>query len=94
MFLCVCVCGLYVCVCACVRSPAPSLPHTQYILDQLFWPTTPLLEAVGQHEPQVEALRERLRYLIRQSLIPLEEYALQYTGYLDLMNLDIKAFVE
>lgn len=69
-------------------------PPLQYILDKLFWPVTPLLEAVGQHEPQVDRFRDRLSYLIKQSLIPLEEYALQYSCYLDLINLDIKAFVQ
>lgn len=65
-----------------------------YILDKLFWPITPFLEAVGQHEPQVDTLRERLILLIRQSIIPLEQYAEQYACHLDLINLDIKGFIQ
>lgn len=69
-------------------------PSPQFILDKLFWPVTPLLEAVGQHEPQVDRMRGRLSYLVQQTLIPLKEYAQQYACYLDLINLDIKAFVQ
>ena len=60
----------------------------------MFWPTTPLLEAVGQNEPQIEALRIQLRHYMLQSLIPVEEYAQQYTIYVELMNLDVKSYVE
>ena len=67
---------------------------SQYVVDKLFWPVTPLLESVGQHEPQVDALRERVGTAITQSLIPLLAYARQYEQYLELMNLDIKAYIE
>jgi len=66
----------------------------QYILDKLFWPTTSLLEAVGQKEPQIDALRKQLKHFMYQSLIPVEEYAQQYSIYVELINLDVKSYVE
>ena len=66
----------------------------QYILDKLFWPEVPLLEAVGQHELQVEAMRERVCLAIQQAIIPLEAFSQQYVPYLDLINLNVKAYIE
>ena len=63
------------------------------MVDKLFWPETPLLESVGQHEPQIDQLRSRVERATSQSLIPLLAYARQYEQYLELMNLDIKAYV-
>ena len=67
---------------------------TQYVVDKLFWPVTPLLESVGQHEPQVDTLRGRVEVAVSQSLIPLLAYARQYEQYLELVNLDIKSYIE
>ena len=68
--------------------------HPQYVVDKLFWPVTPLLESVGQHEPQINALRVRVEKAITQALIPLLAYATQYEQYLELINLDIKTYIE
>ena len=72
----------------------PTLLFPQYIVDKLFWPETPLLEAVGLHEPHVDRLRERVGHAISQSLIPLLAYCQQYQPYVDLMNLNIKTYIE
>lgn len=53
-----------------------------------------LLEAVGQHEPQVDAMREHVCHAIEQSIIPLAAYSQQYVPYLDLINLNVKAYIE
>lgn len=66
----------------------------QYIVDKLFWPETQLLEAVGHHEPQVDQLRDRMSKAISQAIIPVVAYSQQYVAYLDLMNLDIKTYIE
>ena len=66
----------------------------QFIVDRLFWPETSLLEAVGHHEPHVDALRDRLSSTISQAIIPTLAFAQQYTPYLDLINLDIKSYIE
>ncbi len=68
-------------------------PFFQFIVDKLFWPETLLLEAVGQHEPQVDALRERMSTNISAAIIPAKAYAQQYIPYLDLINLDIKVYI-
>jgi dynein heavy chain len=65
----------------------------KYVVDKIFWPETPLLESVGQHEPQIDRLRCRVETATRQSLIPLLAYARQYDQYLELMNLDIKTYI-
>lgn len=33
----------------------------RYVLEELFWSGTPLLESVGAHEPHVEELRNTIR---------------------------------
>ncbi len=66
----------------------------QYIVAKLFWPVTALLESVGLHEPPVDSRRERVCRNITQSLIPLAAYARKYQPYLELMNLDIKAYIQ
>ena len=64
------------------------------MVDKLFWPETHLLEAVGLHEPTVEAMRDAVGLAITQALVPLRAYSKQYTPYLDLINLDIKTYIE
>lgn len=67
----------------------------QYILDKLFWPEVTFLEAVGQHESQVERMREKMYQAVEQAIIPLVAFSQQYNPYyLDLMNLNVKAYIE
>ena len=66
----------------------------QYIMEDIFWSGTPLLESVGEHEPAVEELRETIRRAIRRSLIPLKEYARQFDKYLELINMDISQYIK
>lgn len=66
----------------------------KYILDGLFWPEVTLLEAVGKHEPHVELLRERMSCAIEQAIIPLVAFSQQYVPYLDLINLNVKSYIE
>ena len=63
------------------------------VIEGLFWSGTPLLESVGENEPEVVKLRETVRHAIQQSLIPLRAYARQYEKYLDLYNLDINQYL-
>jgi dynein heavy chain len=63
-------------------------------MEDIFFSGTPLLEAVGLHEPFVEELRETVRNAILKSLIPVKAYAQQYDGYLPIMNLDISNYIK
>lgn len=63
------------------------------VIEGLFWSGTPLLESVGENEPEVVKLRETVRHAIKQSLIPLRAYAKQYEQYLDLYNMDINQYL-
>lgn len=63
------------------------------VIEGLFWSGTPLLESVGENEPEVVRLRETVRHAIKQSLIPLRAYARQYEKYLELFNLDINQYL-
>lgn len=65
----------------------------QYILEDIFWSGTPLLESVGEHEPPVEELRETVRRTIQKALVPLIAYAREYEKYLELMNMDINQYI-
>lgn len=64
------------------------------VLEGLFWSGTPLLESVGENEPEVVRLRETIRKSIKSSLEPLRAYAKQYEKYLELFNLDINEYLE
>ena len=71
-----------------------SRPCLQYIMEDIFFSGTPLLESVGDREPPVVELRETMRHAISMALIPMRAYARQYEQYLDLMNIDIEKYVE
>ncbi|CAG5132289.1 unnamed protein product, partial [Candidula unifasciata] len=64
------------------------------ILQEIFWSGIPLLESVGEHEPPVEELRSTVRHAIRQALLPLKAYAREYEKYLELINMDINAYIK
>ena len=66
----------------------------QFLVEKLFWPETPLLESVGMHEPQVNALRMEMCQAINRALIPLRAYAIKFEPHLELMNMDIKLFIQ
>ncbi|XP_048258404.1 dynein axonemal heavy chain 1-like isoform X3 [Haliotis rufescens] len=66
----------------------------KYILEDIFWSGTPLLESVGEHEPPVEELRDAICNAIRQAVIPMKAYAREYEKYLELMNLDINLYIK
>ncbi|KAK2152282.1 hypothetical protein LSH36_335g03002 [Paralvinella palmiformis] len=66
----------------------------KFIMEDIFWSGTPLLESVGEHEPFVEELRQTVRDSIIHSLIPLMAYAKEYEKYLELINLDINKFIK
>ncbi|XP_052086994.1 dynein axonemal heavy chain 1-like isoform X4 [Mytilus californianus] len=66
----------------------------KYILEDITWSGTPLLESVGEHEPFVEELRDNICNSIRKALIPMKAYAKEYEKHLELMNTDINKYVE
>ncbi|ESO89348.1 hypothetical protein LOTGIDRAFT_210379 [Lottia gigantea] len=66
----------------------------KYILEDIFWSGTPLLESVGEHEPPIEDLRHTVRLAIKQALIPMKAYAREYDKYLELFNMDIPQYIK
>ena len=58
----------------------------QFVLEDIFWADTPLLESVGEHEPKVEELREHIRDSVNKALIPMRAYARAYEKYLELRS--------
>ena len=77
---------------SCIITNNPVL--LQYILEEIFWSGTPLLESVGEHEPHVEELRDSIKKAIRKALIPMKAYAREYEKHLEIMNLDINNYVK
>lgn len=67
---------------------------SQYVLEDIFWADTPLLESVGEHEPKVEELRDTITMAISKALIPMRAYARAYEKYLELNNLEINDYIE
>lgn len=75
-------------------SSTQAVPQLEkYILEDIFWSGTPLLESVGEHEPHVEVLRETIRLAVHQSLIPMNAYAERYKKYVDIYNLDVTNYI-
>ncbi|XP_064629143.1 dynein axonemal heavy chain 1-like isoform X2 [Lineus longissimus] len=66
----------------------------KYIMEDIFWSGTPLLESVGEHEPHVEELRDDVCRAIRKSLFPMKSYAREYEQYLELNNMDINEYIK
>jgi dynein heavy chain len=64
------------------------------IMSHLFWVGEPKLESVDLQEPWVVELRERLRFCVRASLQPLQDYAMQYERYRELLELNVKAYID
>ncbi|KAL8563601.1 hypothetical protein ACOMHN_019339 [Nucella lapillus] len=65
----------------------------KFIVQDLFWSGTPLLESVGRLEPEVVMMREALRRSLIKSFVPMIAYAKKFEQYLPIDNLVIKAFV-
>ncbi|KAK2170975.1 hypothetical protein NP493_1117g00049 [Ridgeia piscesae] len=65
----------------------------KYIMEDIFFSGTPLLESVGEHEPPVDELRKTIVSSINKAFIPLKAYAKQYIKYLELQNLNIVDYV-
>ena len=66
----------------------------QYVLEDISWADTPLLESVGEHEPRVEDLRDTIRTAISKSLIPLRAYARAYEQFLEVNNLELNDYIK
>ena len=65
----------------------------QFIMEDMFFSGTPLLEAVGSREPFVEDLRETIRNAISKALIPMRAYATQYEYFLPILNVDPAVYI-
>ncbi|XP_030840434.1 dynein heavy chain 1, axonemal isoform X1 [Strongylocentrotus purpuratus] len=66
----------------------------KYVLEDISWADTPLLESVGEHEPRVEELRDTIRAAIRKSLFPLRAYARAYEQFLEVNNLELSDYMK
>jgi len=67
--------------------------NAQHIVEEMFFSGTPLLEAVGLHEPFVMELRATIKNAISKALIPMRAYAEQYESFLPILNLDPATYV-
>lgn len=63
-------------------------------MEGISWSDDPLIEAVGAHEPEVEALRKKLHEMLQTAYVPMNAYAEQYHSYVELSLLDIPAYVK
>ncbi|VDD79452.1 unnamed protein product [Mesocestoides corti] len=65
----------------------------RFVVEGISWSENPLIEAVGAHEPEVEAYRTKLRKLLRAAYIPMNAYAEQYKTYVELSLLEIPTYI-
>jgi dynein heavy chain len=63
-------------------------------MEDIFWSGTPLLESVGNLEPNIVELKETIIHMMHQSQIPLKAYAKSYDKYTNLMNLNIENYIK
>ncbi|WIA31960.1 hypothetical protein OEZ86_002815 [Tetradesmus obliquus] len=64
------------------------------IMDQLFWPSIPLLNAVHLQEEVTVRARDALSGCVLASLQPLRSYLAKYAAYEPLLTLNVEAYVE
>ncbi|XP_059153506.1 dynein axonemal heavy chain 1-like [Physella acuta] len=65
----------------------------KFIMQDISWSETPLLEAVDKNETEIRELRHTLRDAVTSSMIPLLAYAKKFEQFLPIVNLDIKQFI-
>jgi len=65
----------------------------QFVMEEMFFSGTPLLEAVGLREPFVKDLRQTVTEAMTRALIPMKAYAEQYETFLPIINLDIGQYI-
>lgn len=63
-------------------------------MEDIFWSGMPLLESVGNMEPNIVELKDTIVHMIRQAQIPLKAYATSYNKYTNLMNLNIENYIK
>jgi dynein heavy chain len=63
-------------------------------MEDIFWSGTPLLESVGNLEPNIVDLKETIIYMMKQAQIPLKAYAKAYDKYTALMNLNVDNYIK
>ncbi|XP_076826201.1 dynein axonemal heavy chain 1-like isoform X3 [Clavelina lepadiformis] len=66
----------------------------RYVLEELFWRGSSLLESVGAHEPHVEELRSKIIHAVRKALVPMMAYAKCYEQHLELQNLNVDEYIK
>ena len=62
------------------------------IMENLFWGSIPILNAVHPMEPKVVSARDALEKTVKFSLVALESYLKQYEKYNELLELDVNQF--
>lgn len=53
-----------------------------------------MIQSVNMREPLIIELKAKVRHALSQALIPLRAYAVEYEKFLELLNLDVDAFIE
>lgn len=66
----------------------------KYVMEDIFWSGTPLLESVGANEPHVCALKNTIVQMLRQALIPLRAYSKAYERFTSLVNLNVESYIK
>ena len=63
----------------------------KYVMEQLFWSHTPMLQTISAHEGVAPTCRERVRAVLAAALPPMAEYLALYTRYDEMVTLDVEA---
>ncbi|XP_054640454.1 dynein axonemal heavy chain 1 isoform X2 [Dunckerocampus dactyliophorus] len=64
----------------------------KFLMTCLLFGDEPVLESVNLCEPKVTKLRGMICMALKKAIIPLKAYAVEFTKYIELYNLDIAAY--
>lgn len=66
----------------------------QFVMQNLLFGDTPVLESMHLMEPEVRAIKEEVRKALTQAAIPLKAYAAEYEKHLELHNTNTDSYVQ
>ena len=66
----------------------------KFVMEDLFWSDTPMLQTISIHEGVAVACRERFHSALAEAVPPVEEYLALYAPYLDVVKMDVAAYMK
>lgn len=76
-------------------STSSEIPQIEsQVMEFIYSPQIPTIQAIGMHDPLVDAWRERLQHAVAHAVKPLVDYLETYKPFLDLVAIDVPSYVK